>query len=290
MFVLYQLANEKGSLQSADGATYVCVRGCFATKESALRYASRYTVEIRIAPLKNWTICLNGSTDHAVEEIHFKGLMEAYETENETAETRVKDNVLQKVPGTFDERIFIPLKRAGGAGGVEDRLEENPKSVLPDIPTPAGQNVCLVAIVPDIFHEKRVQDLQTKRITQAKADYISTKNGIYRSSGEVLEEEPFYATWNTEHPQTELPGDEPLLMFLGIYETESKAKESLSEHETLNVTKACISMGRWIRIRDLKTVKTERTYADPKLQILMNALHKAQDTANVAQLAAPTTP
>jgi hypothetical protein len=281
MFVLYQLANEKGSLQSADGATYVCVRGCFATKESALRYASRYNVEIRIAPLKNWTICLNGSTDHAVEEIHFKGLMEAYDTENETAETRVKDNVLQKVPGTFDERIFIPLQRSGGA--VEERLEENPKSVLPEIPTPAGQNVCLVAIVPDIFHEKRVQELQTKRITQAKADYISTKNGIYRSSGEVLEEEPFYATWNKDHPHSELPGDEPLLMFLGIYETESKAKESLVEHETLNVPKACISMGRWIRIRDLKTVKTERTYADPKLQILMNALHKAQDNAQLAE-------
>lgn len=272
MFVLYQLATEKGSLQSADGSTYVCVRGCFATKESALRFASRYNVEIRVAPLNAWTICLNGSTDHAVEEIHYKGLLEAYETDNETAEARVKDNVFQKLPGTFDERIFLPLSR-------KETVEENPKSILPEIPVPAGQNVCLIAMIPDVFHEKRVHDLQTKRLAQAKADYISSKNGMYRSSGEVLEEEPYYKTWNAEHPQADLPGDEPLLMFLGVYETEAKAKDALSDHDALNAPKACISMGRWIRLRDMKTVKTERTYADPKLQLLMTALHKAQDTA-----------
>jgi hypothetical protein len=140
-------------------------------------------------------------------------------------------------------------------------------------------------VVPDVFHERRIQDLQSKRLASAKKDYISTKNGIYRSSGEILEEREFYETWNKEHPENELPGDEPLLRFLGVYETESKAKDALSLFNDLNMPKACISMGRWIRLRDIKTVKTERMYSDPKLQILLGALDQAKDLTKEATTA-----
>jgi hypothetical protein len=232
--------------------------------------------------LHAWTICLNGSTDHQVEQLHFKGLLEAYELEEQASEERVKQNVLQKVTGSFDETIFLPLK--GPDGSVRTTVQSTNRA-LPDIPTPPGQNVCLIAVVPDVFHEQRIQDLQSKRLASAKKDYISTKNGIYRSSGEILEEREFYETWNKEHPENELPGDEPLLRFLGVYETESKAKDALSLFNDLNMPKACISMGRWIRLRDIKTVKTERMYSDPKLQILLGALDQAKDLTKEATTA-----
>lgn len=276
MFVLFQVANSKGAIRSHDGCTYLKVIGFFQTKERALRYASKYDAEIRISPINAWNTLLDlpidGITSHAPEEAHFNALMQAHESEGKAAEDRVKANVEAKTPGTISESTFFDVKSAE-QGTIEDPV--------PSISVPAGQNVCLLGIVPDVLHYRMAQAELDAHVADAEKAFIQHRNASYKETGQTeFDRAQFMKEWSESRKFEERPGDQPLVYFFGVYETDAQAKAASDELKDFDtIPRACVSLGHFLKLREVHTVDTTRYYRDKNLQTLMDALKKAQKTS-----------
>ena len=99
-----------------------------------------------------------------------------------------------------------------------------------------------------------------------------------------LSKNEYIQNWSLDKDTSEIPGDNPMFMILGTFESEDAAKEFLDTYQDhKDVAKACISMYNFVKVRDIETVLVQRHYQDPQQQQLMDAFFKARKVANTNQ-------
>ena len=289
-YVLFQVANSKGSIQSSDGATYVRIHGFFSTKTRAQMVAKAFDADVRVAPTCAWNILLNSKeSDPEREKTHFEALMEAYQSQSRKNYEDVFERAQTK---SCPEIPFVPTKKEScttvsnaseisGLGDAEDTWFARKKftneftTESKTCSLPPGQNVCVFAAVPDIFNQWRYNDLLQDASRKVQDQFEEYKASVAGDSSIVHDRDAYFQ----EHMKLpdEIPGDEPLLDFLGVFESESKAKEFLDSYKDLKeFPRACVAMGNWVRIRDIHTADVQRYYQDDTLQLFMDSLRKAK--------------
>lgn len=263
-FVLFQVANQKGSIRARDGATHVRVLGFFSSKARAQQAAKSFDADVRIAPTCAWNILLNTSEPNQErEQTHYTALMDAYLSDKK----KNLDDVMSRADTKSCPELSYSMKKAPLDDSRPIVYETTTCSL------PPGQQVCLFAAVPDIFNRWRYND----DVAEVAKKVDTLFQGAQQATGDSsrpLDKAAFYKEHAVAPP--ELPGDEPLIDFIGVFETEQKSKEFLDTYEDLKeFPRACVSMGTWVRIRDIHTVDVKRYYQDEVLQLFMDGLRTA---------------
>lgn len=288
MFVLYQIAHEKTSIRSSDGCAWLRVIGFFNTMPNALRYVKKLPpMEVRIAPVNSWRVALNETVqtmDNAelmktLEVMHFEKMMEAFKKSVDESHARVQDAVDNKTAGTLDESVVF---------SIETAYKDMPDAAVPDVECVPGQNVCVLSLVPDVYNmssmQQKLQDLVRQGDEAFKARIVE-RNTQFHYTGALedkLDKVQFLQDWSKTKDTSEIPGDQPLVRFMGVFETDADAK-AFCDTLDREFTHVCISVGHFVRLRDVAYVNTKRYYDNPKLQTLMDALAKAKQQQKAAQ-------
>ena len=276
MFVLYQIANEKTSIRSADGCAYVRVLGLFKDRKKAMQHIEIVgdEYEIRIAPVGQWKVLLNRSMNdpdfHEAEATKYEKLLEMHTMTQEAKDQAVKKAFEEKQPGEL--RIESMFERKAVDAAV-------PKTKQQTVPKISGQDYAVIAIVPDYENKIAYEAKLGSLVPSAERAYIAARNNLAHtniSEAKDLDKAEFMDNWSKDQDTTELPGDEPLVQFLRTFHTEEEAKEFLQKDASLKeYSKACIEMYQFVRLRDLDKMQIMRYYQDPEQQVLMDAFRKA---------------
>jgi hypothetical protein len=285
MFILYQIANEQTCIKSSDGCAWLRVIGFFNSKENALRHTTKLEpMEIRIAPVNTWRVVLNEpaqTLDNAelmktLEVAHFDSMMDIFHKSVDESHARVQDAVDNRKPGALDESVCF---------SVDTGHKDIGASSVPDVITLAGQNVCVVSLVPDVHNMSHMQHKLQNLLREGEEAFkarIAERNTQFHYTGALedkLDKVEFLQSWSKTKDTSEIPGDQPLVRFMGVFETDADAK-SFCDTLDRDYTHVCITVGHFVRLRDVAHVNTKRYYDNPKLQTLMDALSKAKKQHN----------
>jgi hypothetical protein len=249
----------------------------YRSKQYALNLAKGLDLETRIAPTESFVILLNKRHAQKEDEMaHFERLTSAYtESQKQSAadrESRVTERACPDV-----ETLPNPSNAAAEAPAHEtrdaiDTIGKDATLSLAD----DGNTVCVLAIVPDVFHWNRTKQLHADYLEQSDKEFGSLPTQDTTDTDARPDREAFFANWIKGKPTT-VPGDQPLVDFLGAFETESDAKRFLDEYKDLKeFPRACVRMRKWIRLCDVHTVDVQRYYDDSRLQKFMDALRVAK--------------
>lgn len=286
-YILYQVANEKTSIRSYDKCAYVRILGSFPNKYLAQRYCDQKLdpeYEVRIAPERQWRLIMNQRYDetiNAAESEKYDRLMEFHTITRETKEAAVRQAVEKKEAGELSNAAYMDSI-------VQlEILDTNVEIFNKEYPKVPGQNFCVIAVIPDyenkIAYEAKLQSLAL----MAEKDYTTERNKLAHNN--IQEAKEFSKTnymkeWSIGRDTAEIPGDSPMFMVLGTFDTEEAAKEFLEAYQDhKDVAKACISMYHFVKVRAIETVLVQRHYQDTQQQQLMDALYKARKLSEVSK-------
>lgn len=279
-YILYQVANEKTSIRSYDKCAYLRILGSFPNKYLAQRYCDQKLdpeYEVRVAPERQWRLIMNHCMDesiHKAEAAKYDRLMELHTITREKKEATVRQAVEKKEAGELSNAAYME------STVQPETLDTNVEIFNKEYPKVPGQNFCVIAVIPDyenkIAYEAKLQSLAEC----AEKDYTIARNKIAHTNMEQAKEFSkvnYMKEWSNGRDTSEVPGDSPMFMVLGTFDTEEAAKEFLENyHEHKDIAKACISMYHFVKVRDIETVLVQRHYQDSQQQQLMDALYKAR--------------
>lgn len=277
-YVLFQVANEHGSIRSKDGLTHIRVLGVYRSKKYALNLAKGLDVETRIAPTESFVILLNKKQPHVDDEkAHFERLMYAYTDSQRQTQT---DRETRAAERTCPETI--PVLHDDDDDDANDNIHTNDDNIHTDSSLSLerdGHTVCVLALVPDVFHWQKTKQLHENYLAESDAEFSKSNAAGTTTDTDINTDEQrelFFAKF-MKGKKTVVPGDQPLVDFLGAFETESDAKAFLDDYKDLKeFPRACIRMRKWIRVCDVHTVDVQRYYDDARLQKFMDALRAAK--------------
>lgn len=290
MFVLYQVANQKTAIQSSDGCAYLRILGSFPTRELANRHLRKIgdDYEIRIAPTDTWRLLVNRPYDSGIHEYEgqkYEKLIELHSITREKKEAAVQKHFEEKSLGQIDTSSMFEKKS----------IVDFPRSNHQDVPKVPGQNYAVLAIVPDYENKIAYEQKLNKYVPEAENSYNHAvkclRNECIRNGGTVGEasllEPPNKSEFMKEYSKlcdtSEIAGDEPMVQFLGCFETESEAKEFLDKLQQVGIlkeySKACVNMYEFFKVRHIESSEIQRYYQDETTQQLMDAFFKARKLA-----------
>jgi hypothetical protein len=230
--------------------------------------------EVRIAPVGQWKVLLNASYDtpnfHDKEVRKYETLLQMHTMTQEAKDAAVKKAFEEKQPGELRIESMFEKKP------IEPAL---PTKVRQSVPKVSGQSFAVIAIVPDYENKIAYEAKLGSLVPAAERAFVAARNQVAHSNiaaAQEMQKAEFMDKWSQEQDTTELPGDEPLVQFLGTFHTEQEAKDFLENHKELKeYSKACIEMYEFIRLRDLDKMQIMRYYQDKEQQVLMDAFRKA---------------
>jgi hypothetical protein len=287
-YVLFQVANENGSIRSKDGLTYIRIVGVYRSKQYALNLAKGLDLETRIAPTESFAILLNKKHPHKDDEKeHFERLTRAYADSQKQSgaerEARATEKTCPPVDAALPNHhdVHEAVHEAILEASHEAILEANHEAILEATSSlnslaDDGHSVCVLAIVPDVFHWDRTKQLHERYLEESDKEFAKLPVSATTDTDVQPDREAFFGNW-IKGKQTLVPGDQPLVDFLGAFETEADAKKFLDEYPDLKeFPRACVRMRKWIRLCDVHTVDVQRYYDDARLQKFMDALRGAK--------------
>lgn len=312
MFVLYQVANEKTAIKSFDKCAYLRILGSFPTRELAQRHVRKIgdTYEIRIAPTDTWRLLLNRPYDndiHTYEGLKHSKLMELHtftlEQKQKAVQQQFESKALGQIQTTamFGKSTDLPDEDCTGInssninsnGPVGHSQTVSTTQYVPKVP---GQNFAVVAIMPDYENKILYEQKLNKYVPEAEEAYSlvkkSLRNECLRNGGTLQEADKiilpnkaeFMMQYSKQCDTSEIPGDEPMVQFLGCFNTEEEAKDFLEKIKQVgllpDISKACVTMYEFFKVRHIESANVQRYYQDPTTQQLMDAFFKARKLAD----------
>jgi hypothetical protein len=214
---------------------------------------------------------------HEKEAEKYDRLMELHTITRDAKEAAVRKAIEEKQPGELSNAAYMP-----SSTNISDNASalDNIEILNKEYPKVPGQNFCVIAIIPDyenkIAYEAKLQALSN----EAEKDYIQERNKLAHNNindAKDFSKVEYLKEWSTGKDTSEIPGDSPMFMALGTFETEEASKEFLDTYQDhKDIAKACISMYNFVKVRQIETVLVQRHYQDPQQQQLMDAFYKAQ--------------